>query len=105
MQSYLRVLAKQNAPISFPSWPKVSKELKEKIWEQAQVRKYDYFVYLFITLGFEEEKKIVCLCVFFQKFDEPVLLEFVSSNFIFNCKKLVDDLVFLCLFSLTIFFR
>ena len=49
LQSYLGVLARQNVPISFPSWPKVSRELKDKIWEQAQVRKNDYFVYLFIT--------------------------------------------------------
>ncbi|KAL5583165.1 hypothetical protein UlMin_015607 [Ulmus minor] len=36
LQSYLGVLARQNVPISFPSWPKVSRELKDKIWEQAQ---------------------------------------------------------------------
>ncbi|KAL5555461.1 hypothetical protein UlMin_037697 [Ulmus minor] len=36
LQSYLGVLARQNVLISFPSWPKVSRELNDKIWEQAQ---------------------------------------------------------------------
>ncbi|KAL5580488.1 hypothetical protein UlMin_012930 [Ulmus minor] len=37
MQSYIGVLACQTIPLSIYSWPKVSAELKNKIWEQVWV--------------------------------------------------------------------
>ena len=37
MQSYIGVVARQTVPLSICSWPKVSAELKNKIWEQVRV--------------------------------------------------------------------
>ncbi|KAL5563325.1 hypothetical protein UlMin_033072 [Ulmus minor] len=36
MQSYIGVVAHQTVPLSICSWPKVSAELKNKIWEQVR---------------------------------------------------------------------
>ncbi|KAL5546690.1 hypothetical protein UlMin_006377 [Ulmus minor] len=36
MQSYIGVVARQTVPLSICSWPKVSAELKKKIWEQVR---------------------------------------------------------------------
>lgn len=38
LQSYLGMLERTMVPIDIPSWPKVDPELKEKLWNDLEVR-------------------------------------------------------------------
>ena len=50
LQSYLGMLARTMVPIDIPSWPKVDPELKEKLWNDLQVRQLSDFFLCYSSL-------------------------------------------------------
>lgn len=61
LQSYIGMLARTMVPIDIPSWPKVDPELKEKIWNDLEVRQLQFVLswFLFIEFVLSELVKFV----------------------------------------------
>lgn len=61
--SYLGKVARDRAPISYPTWHKVTPEIKDKMWT---VIKVNFFIYMASYILLKKYSNI-CLCIFLQQ--------------------------------------